>query len=192
MDNLLYSIYHYVDSPGTIETGRRTFEPVRIAILDSGFDPGNPLLMTDDQRLDPRIKDVRSFVHQTEPLDIQDRIGHGTHALGLLLKVATCAEVYIGRIASQETLGRGSYDDIAKVRLAHTLCYSKDFIWANSCTGYQLRGHRMECRHYIDVIRNSGVQRGYENSHIECITQSNTDVRCCIERWSKSWPSISS
>ena len=118
MNNLLSSIYHHVDSFDTIEAGRRTFQPVRIAILDSGFDPGNPLLRTDEQRLDPRIKDVRSFVHQTEPFDIQDEIGHGTYALGLLLKVATCAEIYIARIANRETLDRDSYDDIAQARLA--------------------------------------------------------------------------
>ena len=117
MNNLLSSIYHHVDSFNTIEARSRKFEPVRIAILDSGFDPGNPLLMTDDQQLDPRIKGVWNFVHQTEPLDIQDEIGHGTHALGLLLKVATCAEIYIAKIASRETLDHDSYDDIAKARL---------------------------------------------------------------------------
>ena len=86
--------------------------------IDSGFDPGNSLLMTDDGRLDPRIKGVQNFVHQTEPFDIQDEIGHGTHALGLLLKVATCAEIYIARVANRETLGRDSYDAITKARLA--------------------------------------------------------------------------
>ena len=126
MNSLLSSIYHHVDSfdavmqpsAGSIENGCRTFEPVRIAILDSGFDPGNSLLMTDDRRLDPRIKVVQNFVHQTEPLDIQDEIGHGTHALGLLLKVATCAEIYIARVANRETRCRDSYDAIAKARLA--------------------------------------------------------------------------
>jgi hypothetical protein len=125
MDNLLSSIHHHVDPFDTVEAGRRTFEPVRIAILDSGFDPENPLLMTEDQKLDPRIKETRSFVHQTESDDIRDEIGHGTHALGLLLKVATCAEIYIARIAHQETLNRDTYDDIAKARLA--LCQSKLF-----------------------------------------------------------------
>lgn len=105
-------------SAGAIENGSRTFEPVRIAILDSGFDPKNSLLINDDQRLDPRIKGVQNFVHGTESWDIQDEIGHGTHALGLLLKVATCAEISIARIANQETLGRDSYDAIAKARLA--------------------------------------------------------------------------
>ena len=126
MNSLLSSIYHHVDSfdaamqpfAGAIENGSRTFEPVRIAILDSGFDPSNSLLINDDQRLDPRIKRAQNFVHETESWDIQDEIGHGTHALGLLLTVATCAEIYLARIASQETPGRGSYDAIAKARLA--------------------------------------------------------------------------
>ncbi|UKZ79327.1 hypothetical protein TrVFT333_007077 [Trichoderma virens FT-333] len=114
LDNLLSSIHYHVDPFDDVMARRRTFEPVRIAILDSGFDPENPLLMTEGQRLDPRIKDARSFVHNTASHDIRDEIGHGTHALGLLLKVATCAEIYIARIAHRETLDRNTYDDIAK------------------------------------------------------------------------------
>lgn len=137
MDGLLSSIYRYVDSfdvamhstAGSIGNGSRTFEPVGIAIVDSGFDPKNSLLINDDQRLDPRIKGVRNFVHGTESWDIQDEIGHGTHALGLLLKVATCAEVYIARVANQETLGPNSYDAIAEVRLAPY--HSKFNIYSN-------------------------------------------------------------
>ncbi|KAH0494690.1 hypothetical protein TgHK011_008281 [Trichoderma gracile] len=114
MDSLLSSIYHHVDPLDAADGGRGTFEPVRIAILDSGFDPDNPLVMTEDQRLDPRIKDARSFVHGTAQHEIRDEIGHGTHALGLLLSVASCAEIYIARVASRETLDRNTYDDIAK------------------------------------------------------------------------------
>lgn len=117
-------------SAGFIENGPRTFEPVRIAILDSGFDPKNSLVIDDDQRLDPRIKGAHNFVHGAEPWDIQDEIGHGTHALGLLLKVATCAEIYIARVANQETLGRDSYDAIAKARLAPY--QSKFYTYANA------------------------------------------------------------
>ena len=117
MDNLVSSIYHHVDPYESVEAGHTVFEPVRIAILDSGFDPDNPLLMTEDNRLDPRIKDARSFVHQTEPHEFRDEIGHGTHALGLLLKVATCAEIYIAKIAHRETLTRDTFNDITKVKL---------------------------------------------------------------------------
>ncbi|KAJ3571932.1 hypothetical protein NPX13_g5207 [Xylaria arbuscula] len=114
MDRLLASIHHHVDPFETIEATGQTFKPVRIAVLDSGFDPDNPLLMTEDQRLDPRIKGARSFIYQTEAHDVRDEIGHGTHALGLLLKVASCAEIYIAKIAHRETLNRHTYDDIAK------------------------------------------------------------------------------
>ncbi|PNP46596.1 hypothetical protein THARTR1_10713 [Trichoderma harzianum] len=114
MDNLLASIYHHVDPFEAFAAGARTFKPVRIAILDSGFDPENPLIRTDDQQLDPRIRGWQSFVNQTATDQVRDEIGHGTHALGLLLKVATCAEIYVARIANRETLGRGTYDDIAR------------------------------------------------------------------------------
>ncbi|KAI1743059.1 hypothetical protein F4680DRAFT_410910 [Xylaria scruposa] len=122
MNRLLSSIYHHVDSLDitmkrtleSVEHEFKTFEPVRIAILDSGFDSENPLLINDDQQLDPRIKGGQNFVHGTESWDIHDEIGHGTHSLGLLLKIATCAEIYIARVANQETLSRDSYDAIAK------------------------------------------------------------------------------
>jgi hypothetical protein len=111
MDNLLSSIYPYVDLDFDLA------EPVRIAILDSGLDPENPFLIEDQQQANPRIKEARSFVHGTESHDIRDEIGHGTHALGLLLKVAPCAEIYVARIARRETLDPNTYDDIAKARL---------------------------------------------------------------------------
>ncbi|KAF9774248.1 hypothetical protein IL306_007785 [Fusarium sp. DS 682] len=87
---------------------------VRIAILDSGFDPTHPLLRTDEGNIDPRIKGFQNFVAGRDAQEYQDEIGHGTHALGLLLKVATCAEIYIARIANQATLGRDSYSAISK------------------------------------------------------------------------------
>ena len=112
MDNLLSSIYPYVDLDSDLA------EPVRIAILDSGYDPENPFLIEDLQLANPRIKEARSFVHGTGPHDTRDEIGHGTHALGLLLKVAPCAEIYVARIARRETLDPNTYDDIAKARLS--------------------------------------------------------------------------
>ncbi|PVH81390.1 hypothetical protein DL98DRAFT_624868 [Cadophora sp. DSE1049] len=88
MDSLLSPIYPYVEPSFDIA------EPVRIAILDSGLDPENPFLIEDQQLASPRVKEARSFIHGTGPHDIRDEIGRGTHALGLLLKVAPCAEIY--------------------------------------------------------------------------------------------------
>jgi hypothetical protein len=75
MDNLLSSIYLYVDPVLDL------VEPVRIAILDSGLDPENPFLIEDQQLANPRIKEARNFVHGTGPHDIRDEIGHGTPEL---------------------------------------------------------------------------------------------------------------
>jgi hypothetical protein len=119
MSDVLSSIHRHVDpfnnavQPTRGLSGSRAFEPVRIAILDSGFDPTNPHIEHDT----PRLQDIRSFVPGTNSSDMQDEIGHGTHSLGLLLKFATCAEIYVAKVANQETLGRGSYDVITKVRL---------------------------------------------------------------------------
>jgi hypothetical protein len=112
MDNLLSSIYRYVDLDDYLA------EPVRIAILDSGLDPDSPFLIEDQPLAKPRIKEARSFIHATGSHDIRDELGHGTHALGLLLKVAPCTEIYVAKIARRETLDPNTYDDIAKVRLA--------------------------------------------------------------------------
>lgn len=112
MDSLLSSIYPYVDPVSDLA------EPVRIAILDSGLDPESPFLIEDQQLGSPRIKEARSFVRGTEPHDIRDEIGHGTHALGLLLKVAPCAEIYVARVARRQTLDPNTYDDISKARLS--------------------------------------------------------------------------
>ncbi|KAF5723718.1 hypothetical protein FMUND_1537 [Fusarium mundagurra] len=108
LNNLLTSIYHFVDPPVDL------IEPVRIAILDSGLDPKSPFIIEDQNLARPQIQEARSFVHGTEPHEILDEIGHGTHALGLLLKVAPCAEIYVAKIARGETLDRNTYGDIAK------------------------------------------------------------------------------
>lgn len=112
MDNVLSSIFHYVEP--VVEL----IEPVRIAILDSGLDPTNPLLIEDLQQPNPQIKEARSFVHGTQPHETQDEIGHGTHALGLLLKVAPSAEIFVAKVAPRETLNTNTFNDITKVRLA--------------------------------------------------------------------------
>ena len=112
MDNLLSSIYSYVDPTSDLA------EPVRIAILDSGFNPENIFLIEDQRLSNPRVKEAQSFIHRIGLYDVRDEIGHGTHALGLLLKVALSAEIYVARIARRETLNSSTYDDIIKARLS--------------------------------------------------------------------------
>jgi len=128
MDKMMMPIYQYVvpyedfmSHGGTPRTASGVDGPVRIAILDSGFDPTHPLLRNNEGNIDSRIKGFQNFVAGRNEGEYQDEIGHGTHALGLLLKVATCAEIYIARIANQATLGRDSYSAISKVSLTAAL-----------------------------------------------------------------------
>lgn len=142
---------------------------VRIAILDSGFDPTHPLLRTDAGNIDPRIKGFQNFVAGRDAQEYQDEIGHGTHALGLLLKVATCAEIYIARIANQATLGRDSYNAISKVSLtiALRISYGTDRAWGcatffgpltNTMQGHQPRRICVGGGCYLHVLWNPGIQ----------------------------------
>lgn len=126
MDNLISSLHPHVDAFDAAAQPRNhvsledvpdALRPVRIAILDSGFDLENPLIRTDSHQLDPRIKDARNFVQSEKSGDFQDNIGHGTHALGTLLKVATCAEIYVAKIADGEVIGRASYDAVTNASL---------------------------------------------------------------------------
>jgi subtilisin family serine protease len=114
IDKLLESIHQLIDPKFNVA------KRVRIAILDSGLDSENSSLIEDQQQDDPRIKAGRSFVHGTESHDIEDKIGHGTHALGLLLKVAPFADIYVAKVAQQDSLDADSYDDIAKARSCMT------------------------------------------------------------------------
>ncbi|OAA55163.1 Peptidase S8/S53, subtilisin/kexin/sedolisin [Cordyceps fumosorosea ARSEF 2679] len=112
MDDLISSLHPHVDAfdaaARPLDTSTKNAsdapKPVKIAILDSGFDPQNPLLRADGHQLDPRIKDARNFVQGRGPFDYQDEIGHGSHTLGTMLKIATCAEIYVAKIASSEAI----------------------------------------------------------------------------------------
>lgn len=67
---------------------------VRIAILDTGIDIENPYVPCTDGR----VRGLRSFVG-SDPLDIQDLCGHGTHVAGLVHKMAPDADIYIAKIS---------------------------------------------------------------------------------------------
>ncbi|KAF1994282.1 hypothetical protein P154DRAFT_549151 [Amniculicola lignicola CBS 123094] len=78
MDDVLSLIYRHVGlfnnavEPTRGRYGSRIFEPVRIALLDSGFDPAILHIENDT----PRIQDIRSFIPDTDLLDMQDEIGY--------------------------------------------------------------------------------------------------------------------
>lgn len=81
------------------DNGRR----VKVAILDTGIDLDHADIMARDER----IQDVRSWVNGkkgAKDYSAGDPCGHGTFATGLLLDVAPHVDVYVARIAENETL----------------------------------------------------------------------------------------
>jgi subtilisin family serine protease len=114
MKKLQTSISRYIDP---VEKDGRV-KRVRIAILDSGLDTEHPFL--DPSLEGRRILKKQSFISGTASDDVQDKIGHGTHSLGLLLKVGPHAEICVARIARDNDIYPADYDNITKARLSHT------------------------------------------------------------------------
>ena len=90
---------------------------VRIAILDTGCDPGEPCIVSL-----PRAEDRLSGKHwkdwvsgKVQPID-EDHGAHGTSTVALLLRVARHAEVFVGRIARDKHGLRGATNNIVEVR----------------------------------------------------------------------------
>ena len=66
---------------------------IRIAIIDSGYDQSHPDFQHDDVK--DHICKCKTFVNRRST---QDPVGHGTHVLSVLLKVAPFADFYIARV----------------------------------------------------------------------------------------------
>lgn len=81
---------------------------IRIAILDTGIE-----LCEDDWAYRSRVREVKSWLsnsgdcaHELYKGD-RDLDGHGTHAGGLLLKVAPDAEIFVARVFRDRKESKG-------------------------------------------------------------------------------------
>lgn len=68
---------------------------IKIAILDTGYDPESPFFRSRIRR--NRIKSWKDWVSNS--LQHQDQDGHGTHVVSLVMRIAPQADVYMARIA---------------------------------------------------------------------------------------------
>ena len=79
----------------------------KIAVLDTGIDLRDPYIRSQKGR----IKEMQNWVPNEKGFvvlkDVADSFGHGTHVIGLVLKVAPCADICVGRIASGKSLENG-------------------------------------------------------------------------------------
>ena len=81
-----------------------------MAILDTGYEPRNPIIRANRRRI-TKYRDFTIPNTSASPCDVS---GHGTHGLGLILRTACHAEVYVARVG--ETIENLSEATVAEVR----------------------------------------------------------------------------
>ena len=85
--------------------------PVRIAVLDTGYD--DRAIFTFQQDNQHRLKGWKDWVDQSDqPKDFH---GHGTHLVSLVMKIAPKAHMYIARVAKSPSDLLTSSENVAKV-----------------------------------------------------------------------------
>lgn len=84
---------------------------VRIAVLDTGCDNDAPFFFQEGNS--PRLKEWKDWVDGSDQM--QDRHGHGTHLVSLVMKIAPEAHIYVARIAESPDGLLNSSRNIAKV-----------------------------------------------------------------------------
>jgi hypothetical protein len=88
--------------------------PVRVAVLDTGYDPGMPFFQ--DPRRACRIKGWRDFVTGSETSDRRvDVFGHGSFMTRLLMESSPLADIYVARVAENTNQLPSNTENVAKV-----------------------------------------------------------------------------
>ena len=82
---------------------------VKIAMLDTGYDPHNAAILSNSSR----IAGYQDFTGSHSSTSACDLSGHGTHGLALLLRSACNANIYVGRVGT--TMRDLSEDAVVKV-----------------------------------------------------------------------------
>ncbi|KAK8092843.1 hypothetical protein PG999_014430 [Apiospora kogelbergensis] len=93
--------------------------PVRVAILDSGYDEDSSFFLAPVRGR--KVKGWTDFAGDSA--DPVDENGHGTHTVALVMKVAPAADIYVARIARDRDSMRQAPDDICKaIKWATEVC----------------------------------------------------------------------
>jgi hypothetical protein len=94
----------------TLRVNQAPQQPIRIAILDTGIDAKRVGALKEKIQAEHpglkahshRVKKLRTWIADeifgTEPDEMRDMHGHGTHASSLILKVAPYAELFVAQI----------------------------------------------------------------------------------------------
>jgi hypothetical protein len=88
----------------------RSLERIRIAVLDTGYDPATAFFLARKRR----IQGWKDMVVDSSTTR-RDEDGHGTYVLSLLMKVAPAANFYVARVARNTNDLANSTENVAKV-----------------------------------------------------------------------------
>ncbi|KAM0345647.1 hypothetical protein ACHAPU_006301 [Fusarium lateritium] len=99
-------IYNIPQKAGPNGSGR----PIRIAILDTGYDPEAVFFRVPD-----RQRQMKGWKDHAGGLEVPiDENGHGTHTIALAMKVAPLADFYVARVSRDRSKLRQSSKNIAE------------------------------------------------------------------------------
>ncbi|SPN99566.1 uncharacterized protein DNG_02418 [Cephalotrichum gorgonifer] len=164
--------------------GPSSSEPVRVAILDTGFDRDHYAF----EAREANIKGKRNFYDETKK-NVPDRNGHGTFTASLILDYAPDVELYVVKIADKEN-ARPDAKIVANA-INHSVeawnvdIISMSFGWPSSdFDGYDSLVDAIDNAYGKKVLMfaaaaNSGARlgRAYPASspHVVCVHSTNTD-----------------
>ena len=115
-----------IDSVGATDLPLDAGEGVRVAILDTGIDPGHPAF----RDVDLRDEDYVDFTNTGRT----DRIGHGTHCAGTIFGADAATETSSGQVTTRIGIARGIRNPLIGKVLAHnvgdTQTVVKGVMWA--------------------------------------------------------------
>lgn len=90
---------------------------IRIAVLDTGYDPDAVFFNRGRKR---RLQGWQDYVDKGQ-LHAKDEDGHGTHVLSVLMKVAPAADIFVARVARDTPDLENATGNIAQVSSRFTL-----------------------------------------------------------------------
>ena len=94
--------------------GTRSPPRIRIAVLDTGYDPNSAFFVDRDRKR--RVKKWKDMTTADAAIALDEQ-GHGTYVLSLLMKIIPSADFYVARVARNEDELAGSTSNVARVSL---------------------------------------------------------------------------
>ncbi|KAK8071439.1 subtilisin-like protein [Apiospora hydei] len=105
--------------PVKLSLHKTPVRPVRVAVLDSGYDEDSTFFQTPLRSR--QVKGWKDFAG--ESADPVDENGHGTHTVALVMKLAPTADIYVARIArDREYINEASQAICQAIKWATEVC----------------------------------------------------------------------